>query len=610
MGNVDIERIKKKFKDRRRTPQNLLCELVYVEMETNEISKDNMLLLFPEIISTMKKLNDYYCYPFSDCSVELLYKLGEDVIPKIINVLDTEILDKKTYKRLIGVLLKFGIKAEAALRIIVDITTNNREFDYSLMFLEKMGNRLIPYLQDLVDYLKDINNGILRDELLDIFQYIDNGYELISADLAEILENQNEEQTFRLKIVYLREEIGELIIPTYLRILANESDNQEIRSNILHFLEKLNYHIEDLDSQILVKIVCNKEEKFDFRLRVLNLLFQCNEFSSETKNSIINLYLDSNENINIRMKIIDLLISKKLNFSKTRDLLIRDLKSNNYEMVKIVKDALLVLGEEVVDPLLEILNNSNIDEMYEIRLIEILSEINVHSIKIIQSLKRIMNEHGNSKIRIEAISSLGKIGNDYAIFELVEKYRKEYDDKTKTYLEKIISKFAKELSISFKKFINQKTKRRVFITYSWVPIKHKKWVGKLGSDLTDHNIEVLLDQHIVEGGEYPSDFILENMKNCDYILVILNDKYIEKIMKKNSFVYKEWLVIKDLIDEITKRRIIPIRRKISKTIKSKKKFNEILNLLGSEIDMSHNYDYQDKFTDLVQQIMKEIYIIK
>jgi len=141
---------------------------------------------------------------------------------------------------------------------------------------------------------------------------------------------------------------------------------------------------------------------------------------------------------------------------------------------------------------------------------------------------------------------------------------------------------------------------KVFISYSWDSEEHKEWVIALANELRKSGIDAIVDEFISQKGTVNLNrMMIENIKDRDYTVVVLTDKYSEK---SNSFKggvgYETSLLINDIADNIEK--IIPIIR-----FKGDHKKVIPFYLKGvSYIDFSNDYNFDEKFEELKYKIMK------
>ncbi|WP_088224930.1 toll/interleukin-1 receptor domain-containing protein [Desulfosporosinus sp. FKB] len=76
----------------------------------------------------------------------------------------------------------------------------------------------------------------------------------------------------------------------------------------------------------------------------------------------------------------------------------------------------------------------------------------------------------------------------------------------------------------------------IFISYSWEEAGNKEWVNKLKNDLlSEERFNVILDQREFGDGTQNKDrFIVDNILNSDFIIVILTPSYVYKANKKDD----------------------------------------------------------------------------
>ncbi|HZW12388.1 MAG TPA: toll/interleukin-1 receptor domain-containing protein [Noviherbaspirillum sp.] len=139
---------------------------------------------------------------------------------------------------------------------------------------------------------------------------------------------------------------------------------------------------------------------------------------------------------------------------------------------------------------------------------------------------------------------------------------------------------------------------RVFISYSWDSQEHKLWVAKLAEDLYGFGVEVILDQWHVEAGQDLPAFMNTNVQNCDRVLVVCTELYVQKAQKQQGGVaYEQLLVTSQMMQNVGTTKFIPIVRQST--------HQRVLPpwLAGRlYIDLSEGASYQEAVEDLARQL--------
>lgn len=140
-----------------------------------------------------------------------------------------------------------------------------------------------------------------------------------------------------------------------------------------------------------------------------------------------------------------------------------------------------------------------------------------------------------------------------------------------------------------------------FISYSWDSEEHKRWVLNLTNKLRENGIDATNDVFITQKGTTNlNTMMIENIKNNDYTIIVLTEKYAEKADKLEGGVGYETTLLSNYINE-NEEKIIPI-------MKSNKGENKSIPfyLKGLEyINFSKDEDFEEKFRELLYRIYKE-----
>jgi 5'-deoxynucleotidase YfbR-like HD superfamily hydrolase len=141
---------------------------------------------------------------------------------------------------------------------------------------------------------------------------------------------------------------------------------------------------------------------------------------------------------------------------------------------------------------------------------------------------------------------------------------------------------------------------KVFISYSWDSEEHKMWVIALTNELRISGIDALIDEFITQKGTVNlNGMMVENIRDKDYILVILTENYAAKAEALAGGVGYETTLIYNVMKN-NPEKIIPILRS------SGNSNNAIpFYLKGyTYIDFSHDAEFNSKFEDLILKIRK------
>ena len=142
---------------------------------------------------------------------------------------------------------------------------------------------------------------------------------------------------------------------------------------------------------------------------------------------------------------------------------------------------------------------------------------------------------------------------------------------------------------------------KVFVSYSWDSNEHNEWVSKFVSKLRSNGVDAKYDRLLTQRGTTNLDkMMVEEIKNSDYVLVILTEKYAEKANNHEGGVGFETQL---LITESRKnlQKIIPIVR-----VTEGKAENVIPYYLQSAhyIDFSNSSNFDDSYEHLFYRIYK------
>ena len=99
----------------------------------------------------------------------------------------------------------------------------------------------------------------------------------------------------------------------------------------------------------------------------------------------------------------------------------------------------------------------------------------------------------------------------------------------------------------------------VFISYSYDSEDHENWVKAFADKLISDGIYVILDKYDLHLGDKSPHFMETSINKCDFVLIIVTDKYIEKANSRSGGVgYETDIVTGGLLSQEKKGKVIPI----------------------------------------------------
>ena len=106
-----------------------------------------------------------------------------------------------------------------------------------------------------------------------------------------------------------------------------------------------------------------------------------------------------------------------------------------------------------------------------------------------------------------------------------------------------------------------KSAPKVFVSYSHDTPEHKRWVAELATKLRQNGVDAVLDQWDLQPGKDVPMFMEEQLKECDFALLICTERYVEKANSGTGGVgYEKMIVSAELIKDIDVGKFIPIIR--------------------------------------------------
>jgi len=139
---------------------------------------------------------------------------------------------------------------------------------------------------------------------------------------------------------------------------------------------------------------------------------------------------------------------------------------------------------------------------------------------------------------------------------------------------------------------------RAFISYSHDSSAHKDWVLKLGSDLRERGVDVVLDQWDLVAGQDVSLFMQRGISEADRVLMICSSAYVAKSEKGlGGAGYERLIVTAEVVNSIDTVKFIPVLRGAGSSKKTP-------SFLGPRkyIDFEDDSDYEIKLIELAREI--------
>jgi len=138
---------------------------------------------------------------------------------------------------------------------------------------------------------------------------------------------------------------------------------------------------------------------------------------------------------------------------------------------------------------------------------------------------------------------------------------------------------------------------KVFISYSHDSQQHKRWVLDLATMLRDFGIDAVLDQWELGPGDDLPHFMETNLANCDRVVMVCTEKYVEKANSGAGGVgYEKMIITAELIKTIDSNKVVPIIRQqgghLVPTFLKSKLF----------VDLSQDNQFEFGFDELVRNL--------
>ncbi|MFJ7764442.1 toll/interleukin-1 receptor domain-containing protein [Bacillus toyonensis] len=141
-------------------------------------------------------------------------------------------------------------------------------------------------------------------------------------------------------------------------------------------------------------------------------------------------------------------------------------------------------------------------------------------------------------------------------------------------------------------------RKKAFISYSWDNPQHEQWVFDLNNSLREKGVICTIDKIITQQATTNlNTMMIQNMKNNDYIIVVLTENYAQKADSLQGGVGFETTLSLPILQENPKKLIFILRHKES--------FSNAFpfHLKGYyAIDFSDDTQFEDKFEELLHRI--------
>jgi len=144
---------------------------------------------------------------------------------------------------------------------------------------------------------------------------------------------------------------------------------------------------------------------------------------------------------------------------------------------------------------------------------------------------------------------------------------------------------------------------RVFISYSRESKDHEKWALNLALKLRIRGVNARIDQLHIQAGMSLTEFMEEEVSECDFSIAICTPTYKEKSDKRRGGVgYEEQILSAQLLSGELKNRVIPVLRKGAFEGETCAIPRSLLGILG--VDMCVDEEFEEKLKELLKPIMQ------
>lgn len=144
---------------------------------------------------------------------------------------------------------------------------------------------------------------------------------------------------------------------------------------------------------------------------------------------------------------------------------------------------------------------------------------------------------------------------------------------------------------------------KVFISYSHDSSEHRAWVLDLATNLVRNGVHVIIDQWDLKHGDDIAIFIEENLNQCDYVIAVCSENYVEKANNRTGGVgYEGMILTKQILEDVSSVNIIPIIKQSDGDFK-------VPTFLGTRFyaDFSVEENNTQQFQELLKSIYKDSY---
>ena len=139
---------------------------------------------------------------------------------------------------------------------------------------------------------------------------------------------------------------------------------------------------------------------------------------------------------------------------------------------------------------------------------------------------------------------------------------------------------------------------KAFISYSHDSTAHKEWILKLGRDLREAGVDIVLDQWDLVPGQDITLFMQKNIAEADRVIMVCSSDYVAKSDKGVGGVgYERLIVTAEVVQAIDTKKFIPI-------IRGGDPNRKLPTFLGPRlyIDFEGDEAYQAKLLELAREI--------
>lgn len=139
---------------------------------------------------------------------------------------------------------------------------------------------------------------------------------------------------------------------------------------------------------------------------------------------------------------------------------------------------------------------------------------------------------------------------------------------------------------------------KVFISYSHDTKEHKMWVLELANRMrAEGGVDAILDQWDLKPGYDVPNYMEKNLKECDFVIMICTERYVNKANSGEGGVgYEKMIITSELMKSINSEKIIPIIRQEGTHL--------LPTFLKTKLylDFSITDDFEFSYDDLIRRI--------